>query len=198
MTDEPICIVHYVGNEQLSIPAPHGNSAKETKMFFRTLPSVKEEAFQRSEKDKAHIVYKEMVVENKEGHDAVSKPRNVRQLHNAVATKKEEVRLSKDAIINTHEIAYEGGFVHRITTFPDLSVVVGSQELINELNTVVKLRDPEFILGYDTTFCLGDFYVSPLVFKNVMFREQESWRNKKKCTTNKAKSGTQKASSRRH
>ena len=63
VTDEPICIVHYVGNEQLSIPAPHGNSAKETKMFFRTLPSVKEEAFQRSEKDKAHIVYKEMVVE---------------------------------------------------------------------------------------------------------------------------------------
>ena len=103
------------------------------------------------------MVYKEMVVENVDGHDAVSKPRDSKQIHNTRAIKKEETRLSKDAMINTHEIAFEGGFVHSITTFPDLCVVVGDIEMLSELNTIVRLRDPNFILSYDTTFCLGDF-----------------------------------------
>ena len=106
MTGEQICVVHYVGDETLSVPGPHGNSDKQAKLFFRTKPSVREDAFQRAEKEKAHVVYKEMVVENKEGHDAISKPRDIRQLHNARASKKEEIRLSKDAIINTHEIIF--------------------------------------------------------------------------------------------
>ena len=50
-----------------------------------------------------------------------------------------------------------------MSTFPDLCVVVADNELIDELNTVVKLKDPEFLLSYDTT------YVSPLVFKHTMF-----------------------------
>ena len=161
VTGEQICVVHYVRDETLSVPGPHGNSDKQAKLFFRTKPSVREDAFQRAEKEKANVVYKEMVVENKEGHDAISKPRDIRQLHNARASKKEEIRLSKDAIINTHEIAYEGDFIHSISTYPDLSIVIGSREIIEELNVIVKLRDPEFLLSYDTTFCLGDFYVSP-------------------------------------
>ena len=56
-----------------------------------------------------------------------------------------------------------------MSTFPDLCVVVADNEMIDELNTVVKLKDPEFLLSYDTTFSLGEFYVSPLVFKHTMF-----------------------------
>ena len=104
-----------------------------------------------------------------EGHDAVSKPRNVRQLHNAKAPKQEEIRLTRDAIYNTHELAYEGGFIHFLSTYPDLCVVAGDVEMVQELNTVIQLRDEDLLLSYDTTFNLGEFYVSPLVFKNVIF-----------------------------
>ena len=56
-----------------------------------------------------------------------------------------------------------------MSTFPDLCVVVADNEMIDELNTVVKLKDPKFLLSYDTTFSLSEFYVSPLVFKHTMF-----------------------------
>ena len=50
-----------------------------------------------------------------------------------------------------------------MSTFPDLCVVVADNEMIDELNTVVNLKDPKFLLSYATTFSLGEFYVSPLV-----------------------------------
>ena len=107
--------------------------------------------------------------ENTEGHDAVSKPRNVKQIHNIIAAQQQGARLTRDAIYNAHELAYEGNFVQYMSTYPDLCVVVADNEMIDELNTVVKLKDPEFLLSYDTTFSLGEFYVSPLVFKHTMF-----------------------------
>ena len=72
-------------------------------------------------------------------------------------------------VVTEHELAYEGNFVQYMSTFPDLCVVVADNEMIDELNTVVKLKDPEFLLSYDTTFSFDEFYVSPLVFKHTMF-----------------------------
>ena len=41
--------------------------------------------------------------------------------------------------------------------------------MVKELNNVIQLRDEDLLLSYDTTFNLGEFYVSPLVFKHVVF-----------------------------
>ena len=144
-------IIHYIGDETLSVMTPHGNSNK-NEPFFRTKPSVREDIQKKIEVEKPHIVYKNQVCENVEGHDAISKPRNIKQLHNAKASKQEEIRLTRDAIYNTHELAYEGGFIHFLSTYPDLCVVAGEVEMIQELNSVIQLKE---------------FYVSPLVFKHV-------------------------------
>ena len=80
----------------------------------------------------------------------------MRQLHNAKATKQEEIRLTRDAIYNTHESAYEGGFIHFLATYPDLCVVAGDVEMVQELNTVIHLRDEDLLLSYDTTFNFGE------------------------------------------
>ena len=149
---------------------PHGNSNK-NEPFFRTKPSVREDIQKKIEVEKPHIVYKNLVCENVEGHDAISKPRNIKQLHNAKASKQEEIRLTRDAIYNTHELAYEGGFIHFLSTYPDLCVVAGEVEMIQELNSVIQLKDEDLLLSYDTTFNLGEFYVSPLVFKHVVFTD---------------------------
>ena len=154
-------IVHYLGDESLSVMMPHGNSNKK-EPYFRTKPSVKEEIQKKIEVEKPHIVYKNLVCENVEGHDAVSKPRNVRQLHNAKATKQEEIRLTRDAIYNTHELAYEGGFIHFLSTYPDLCVVAGDVEMVQELNTVIQLRDEDLLfslcrMGIPCKFC-DDFW----------------------------------------
>ena len=38
-----------------------------------------------------------------------------------------DYRLSRDDLYNLHELAYDGDFVHRITTFPDLEIFLYSQ-----------------------------------------------------------------------
>ena len=121
-----------------------------------------EEIQKKKRSRKASHIIKNLVCENVEGHNAISKPKNVRQYHNAKATKQEEIRLTRDAIYSTYELAYEGEFIHFLFTYPDLCVAAGDVEMVKELITVIQLRDYDLLLrSYDTTFNLGEFYVSP-------------------------------------
>ena len=69
----------------------------------------------------------------------------MRKLHHSKATKQEEIRLTRDAIYNTHELAYEGGFIHFLSTYQDLCVAAGDVEMVQELNTVIQLRDEDLL-----------------------------------------------------
>ena len=122
---------------------------------------MKEEIQKKIEVEKPHIVYKNLVCENV-GHNAISKPSNVRQYHNAKATKQKEICLTRNTIYNTYESAYKGELIHFLFTYPDLCVASGDVEMVKELITVIQLRDYDLLLrSYDTTFNLGEFYVSP-------------------------------------
>ena len=42
--------------------------------------------------------------------------------------------------------------------------------MIEELNSVGRrMKDENFFMNYDTTICLGEVYVSPLIFKHTLF-----------------------------
>ena len=74
---------------------------------------------------------------------------------------------------NLHEIAYDlPEFVWFIQTYPDLICICGTKEILNQLDRVLLIDSslPQ-LLSYDTTFQLGDFYVSPLLFRHVIFKE---------------------------
>ena len=82
-------------------------------------------------------------------------------------------RISQDTLYNLHEVAYDiPGFVWKINTYPDLSVIFGMQELLEELDNVLLLESDNQLLSYDTTFQLGDFYVSPFIFRHTIFSEK--------------------------
>ena len=53
----------------------------------------------------------------------------------------------------------------------DLVCICGPQELVDELDRVLLLACSSQLLSYDTTFELGDFYVSPLIFRHTLFSE---------------------------
>ena len=85
----------------------------------------------------------------------------------------EQKRLSQDSLFNLHEIAYDlPQFVWFIQTYPDLLCICGIQEILDQLDRIL-LIDSSFpqLLSYDTTFKLGDFYVSTLLFRHVIFKE---------------------------
>ena len=171
-----IALVHYIGNETLSVPGKHGNSLKQTKLFFRTKPSVMKKISTEVEQKAPHKVYKQMVTENVEAqtvNEATDRPRNVKQIQNIKATTVTAKRLSRDAIMNTHELAYEeNGFIWHITTYPDVVIVCGLKEVLDILTETISWNRSGILLSYDTTFCLGEFYVSPRLFRCSVFEEK--------------------------
>lgn len=115
--------------------------------------------------DKANVVYKrEVAAMNCQPHNIpVQIPRNMKQLRNLRYQHLNRTRISRDALYNLHEIAYDiPGFTWKITTFPDLIYICGLQEILEEANNVLTLGPTSQLLSYDTTFQMGDFYVSPL------------------------------------
>ena len=51
-------------------------------------------------------------------------------------------------------------------------VATGHKAMFDEIDRVLLLDSPGAqLLSYDTTFQLGDFYVSVLSFKHVLFKE---------------------------
>jgi len=95
----------------------------------------------------------------------VTTPCNMKQLRNLRHKQLQLSRISHDDMYNLHEIAYDiPGYIHKIITFPDLVYVCGVQEVLEELDRTLLLGSSDQLLSYDTTFQLGDFYVSPLLF----------------------------------
>ncbi len=118
-------LIHYVGDETIAVNFSHGNSKCDSSVFHRTCPSVLSNL--SSIKDFPYNVYKQCISSDtlppqlKSSHN----PRNSRQIINLQqANRRRKNRLTKDAIYNLHEMAYDlGGFVKVIKTYPDLVVV---------------------------------------------------------------------------
>ena len=101
--------------------------------------------------------------------------RNRKQVSNCQHLRRQAFRLSHDALYNLHELLYDiPDFVHKIVTFPDLIVVCGIKRFLMECNRLLALHSTlpsSQLLSYDTTFQLGDFYLSPLLFRNTLFQK---------------------------
>ena len=166
-------VIHYIGDETLSVPRPHGNSLRQTRISIRPKPSVStkiEESVKGNSDKSAHKIYKEAVTE---GHSVTDKPRNIRQVHYIREKARTEERPTKDAITNLQAMAYEDeGFIHYIATYPDLVCIAGLEEMLVHLNAILQIVPKvEQLLSYDTTFSMGDFYVSALLFKYGILEE---------------------------
>lgn len=69
-----------------------------------------------------------------------------------------------------HQLFYQlDEYISEVMTLPDLHVV-GLKDLHEEFDRPLQLKcDEPVSLYYDTTFKLGDFYVSVLCFRHIMF-----------------------------
>ena len=157
-------LIHYQGDSSL---------ASRSKPHVRTCPSI----LRKLEKDDRSpaVVYKRNVSKANESsleYHTVCLPRNVKQVANMQSIHRQKVRLSHDGLYNLHELSYNiDNYVQKIVTFPDLVVVCGLSYMLKELNKLLHIQSSSHLLSYDTTFQLGDCYVSTMLFKNVLFRK---------------------------
>ena len=107
---------------------------------------------------------------NDSKHPLLALPRNVDQIRYLRKKSEANKSLCHDEIYNLHQLAYEeDGFIREIVTYPDSICVVGSTFMVNEVKKLIKERD--IVLSYDTTFSVGQCYISPLLFKHTDFIE---------------------------
>lgn len=169
-----VTLIHYIGNEECVSKFPHRNANTSTP-FVRTCPSYLKKCAAECKEKKANVVYKKEISQMtcQPEHVPTHTPRNMKQLRNLRFKHLHQTRISKDELYNLHEIAYDTpGYVHKISTFPDLVCVCGLQEILDEADKVLMLQEEGQLLSYDTTFQLGDFYVSPLLFRHTLFTEK--------------------------
>lgn len=170
-------LVHYTGDSSVYSPRPHGNKKNEggERDYRRTLPSVINQLKTDTVVGERapSKVYFDMVTGKSSGpYQGVTNARNLNQVKMAAKHMKAKRRILHDQLYNSLQLAYQiDGFVHGITVFPDLAIVFGSTEIIQEVNKLLKVKSDEpVLLSYDTTFELGDFYLSILVAKHILFR----------------------------
>ena len=61
----------------------------------------------------------------------------------------------------------------QIDIFPSLRLVLGLKECIQDFNDLLHIkRDSKAFLSIDTTFETGNFYITPIVFKNFLFKTE--------------------------
>lgn len=124
---------------------------------------------------KPGLLYKQEISEqNTDNLDTETElPRNLKQLQNLRVKSLSQTRISKDEFYNLHEIAFdiEDKFVRKVITIPDLVCICGLKELLSVADKAIMLNETGQLLSYDTTFMLGDFYVSLLLFRHTIFVE---------------------------
>ena len=100
-------------------------------------------------------------------------PRNVEQIRNTQKMQRNASRLSRDALYNLQEFAYDSTFIHRIVTYPYLSLICYNPSIVELFSSLLSSdtdsNKPTVTMMYDTTFNLGDFYVSVLLFRETDF-----------------------------
>lgn len=173
-TKSQFVLVQYIGDESIYVPRPHGNQkSTAVRNFASTMPSVLSKIKEQSAYKKPQEVYRSMVLENKVHgkYQGVLNPRNAEQVRNVQRQVNKTKKLTHDEIYNTLQLAFHlDDYVHQLTIYPDLQCFVANKELLMELNKNLQVKSNEVpLLSYDTTFLIGDFYVSVLVFKHVWF-----------------------------
>lgn len=170
--DRPhIQLIHYIGDEEKYKPTTHGNRKKGFVEHKRTCPSVLREIEEQVRTRDAIHVYREKT-SNPTGEtglrEGIMNCRNKKQVRNLRSKQLEKQRLSRDDVYNILQLAYHvEGLVWDIQIFPDLVSVIGSQDLLMEVNKLLELpSSTPLIFGYDTTFNWGIF-MFPHLFSDM-------------------------------
>ena len=105
----------------------------------------------------------------------VLKPRNLKQVQNIKYLTRKKQKLSHDDYYNLMLVSHElQDYMFEIICFPELSCFFGNKQIMQEFNKLSELveveKDMKLYCGYDTTFNLGNFYLTPIVFRHTLFQ----------------------------
>ena len=102
----------------MAVDYPHGNAKHLTTAHQMTAPSVLQSL--KESNGTASEIYKKKVKQYFPPGHTMLLPKNMKQISNVQYNIRQKMRLTRDALYNLHEMAYDSPqFIRRITTFPD-------------------------------------------------------------------------------
>lgn len=141
---------------------------------MRTCPSTLRTIEEQSKNNKPHTIYRKLIVEPCQNTQIpVTHPRNTEQCRNTVQNFKAKNKIHNDELYAVYEItsALES-FTWGFSLAPKVRIVFGLKLLGDELCGVIEeVKNGSLYLSYDTTFNIGDFYMSVLLFKHTAFKD---------------------------
>ena len=167
-----LILIQYIGDETIFVPQPHGNNKKRKNEYVRTKPSVLNKTKDHTAKNPVSVMNKINLKINAPCKETgFSNLRNKRQVINMQSRLRKQQGLGPDALYNLHQLFYHlDGYITDIVTAPDLIVLLQMKDMLEEFDRLLQLKSDEAVpLFYDTTFNLGDFYVSTLSFQHILF-----------------------------
>jgi len=175
LLDNPTVVsIQYIGDNLKAVDFSHGNcKTGDAELYIQTCPLVINQIKESNPSEFPSTFYKKSL--STASHFSTSNPSlqlwNKRQVINHKSLERQKLRLSHNDLYNVHEIAYDlSGFVAKIITYPDLVVVCAHPKVLDEMNNLLQIGNTGGqLFSYDTTFELGDIYVSALLMCHVLF-----------------------------
>lgn len=181
--DSRFFIIFYSGDEDVIKHyqnSTHLNSKSKNKLFFPTQKSVgikiKENIENSTEKMSAKKIFEKENIEalkkEDQTHTPVDRPRNPKQCENILYSHNRLSHINQDEIFSVVELTQDlPNFFHLLSLIPSTRLYMATKESLDiaklELSIYKSDRSHKQILGYDTTYQLGDYYVSPLVMRKT-------------------------------
>lgn len=178
--------MQYTFSDGVQVPiklAPHGNSIKNQRSFFRTqastMDSIKKNMSSMSPKEILSKSYKDAGgLLNVKSSGEVG--RNRRQIYNMKShqgcTSGLTSNADKDLVYDLLEQHYTSkkDFVRSVSFDEGVMSVVGTDKQFHDVGRFCACDDPVCgtILGIDPTFNLGDFYVTPTVYEHKLLKNK--------------------------
>ena len=127
-------VIVYTGDETAAAQFPH-DSASNNCNYVRTQPHVLHDIRNSGSKSCKNISQSMITTAAQVTVATVTAaPRDLEQIRNTKIIRN-NARLSRNALYNLHEFVYEySNFIHRILTFPDLSVICYNPAMMIDLN----------------------------------------------------------------
>ena len=167
-----VILIQYTGDESIYKGQPHGNSKKNKTTFVRTKTSVFRKIQELEPRNPVAVMNKINAEINADCQNTgYSNVRNKNQVKNIQKKMRLENGLGPDSLYNLHLLFYHlEGYISDIKTAPDLYILLGLKNIYEEFDKLLRFKTDETVpLFYDTTFNLGDFYVSTLSFQHYLF-----------------------------
>ena len=169
-------LIQYVGDDSVSVDFPHKNSKKDIP-YIRSAPSVLRDLEVGTKKP--FQIYQELVFNAPT--DATSQnllvPRNTTQVRNCRQRFRKEKK-GTDSLTNLVRLGLEYEDMRLLIVTPDIILVSITPEMLKQVREILKVdydtARNKVLLGYDTQFDLGDYYVSWITIRDIRYVDKKS------------------------